>query len=118
MYNTFMNKWCEYSKEASKPWLELMELNLQTFNQWTKQAKSMQEFSQTRSPEDLYETQKKIGTEAVQAWNEYLQKLTAIYVESASHFGNLFQNISEDVYQKTSENINKTHENIKKYKNE
>ena len=74
MDNLFINKWCEYSKEATKPFLELMELNLHTFNKWTKQAKSMQEFTRTNSPEELFTTQRKIGAEVMQSWNEYLQK--------------------------------------------
>ena len=127
MQTQFIDKWNELSKCASEPFMKIMELNINTFNEWSQNTKSFNDINQLKKPEDLLNVQTRLGAEMMKSMSEYMQRFSEICIESTTEFGKVCNDLSRDAINKATEGATvlkqnaekvteKVHSNFKKYK--
>lgn len=103
MQTQFIDKMNEFSKYASKPFIDLMELNIRTFNELAQNTRSFDEFNKSKKPEDFLSLQAKLSTEMIKSMGDYAQKFSGICIDSLNRFGKMYNDLSSEILEKASQ---------------
>jgi hypothetical protein len=94
---------------VSKPLTKITELNIATINKMANNTDLLTEVTQAKKPEDFIAAQVKLASTAATEGLEYLQQLSAIWMETLSQTGTTFATAARDVHDTTK----KATENMK-----
>lgn len=98
MQTQIIEKWSELCKCASKPLIDIAELNLNTWNELTKHVK----FDEFKSPSELLNAQSKIANEAIKSAGDYANKIGEIWQDAAVQASKTFNDIVHEAVNKAS----------------
>lgn len=96
MQTDYTEKWADFYQSINRPFAELTELNISTFNKLTKENPYIEDLVKAKKPEEFLSAQMKLANAASLETVRYMQQIYNIMLEATTQHSNTFkQNIKE-----------------------
>lgn len=105
MQNQFAEQWAELCKTATKPWVDIAELNIKTLNKIVKNNDVMDTITQTKKPEDYISLHAKVVNSFLVEAANYTQDVCGIWLQAASQTGKVWNDLIRETTAKTCSTV-------------
>lgn len=95
--------WSKMYQSATKPLLQLAQLNIETLNNIMRNSLSFEEWSQIKKPEDLFNAQMKAANSTFVETSKYSQRAMEIAQSAISNTAKLYSETMNQTSNKVSE---------------